>query len=36
LLLPLVHYIFKEKISIKAIIGTIVAVGGTALLFLSK
>lgn len=34
LILPLVYFIFKEKVSIGAIIGTIIAVGGTILLFI--
>jgi len=33
-LIPLSHWIFKEKISIGAILGTIVAVIGVALIFL--
>ena len=33
LLIPLVRWIFKEKISLNAVIGTIVAVAGAALLF---
>jgi drug/metabolite transporter (DMT)-like permease len=35
LLLPLTPYFFKEKVTVQAILGTIVAVGGVALLFLS-
>jgi drug/metabolite transporter (DMT)-like permease len=35
LVLPLVHYIFKEKISPRAITGTIITVAGIALLFLA-
>jgi drug/metabolite transporter (DMT)-like permease len=33
-LIPLSHWIFKEKISLGAIIGTIVAVIGVSLIFL--
>lgn len=33
LLLPLVHWIFKEPISLQAIIGTVVAIVGVALIF---
>ena len=36
LILPLVYFVFKEKVSPGAIIGTVVAVGGTILLFISK
>lgn len=36
LILPLVYFAFKEKVSPGAIIGTVVAVGGTILLFISK
>jgi drug/metabolite transporter (DMT)-like permease len=36
LILPLVYFIFKEKVSFWAIIGTIVAVCGTILLFVGK
>lgn len=34
LMLPLVHYIYKEQLSMRAIIGACVAVGGVAILFL--
>ena len=33
-LLPASHWIFKEQISLQSIIGTIVAIGGVALIFL--
>jgi drug/metabolite transporter (DMT)-like permease len=36
LILPLVYVAFKEKVSRGAIIGTVVAVGGTILLFIGK
>jgi drug/metabolite transporter (DMT)-like permease len=36
LILPLVYFVFKEKVSLWAIIGTIVAVCGTILLFVGK
>jgi len=35
LLIPLVYWIFKEKISIQAIFGTLVAIGGVAILLLA-
>ncbi len=35
LLLPVSHYVFKEKIGVRAIGGTILAVVGTAVIFLS-
>jgi drug/metabolite transporter (DMT)-like permease len=34
ILIPLVWWIFKERITFQAVLGTIVAVGGVALLFL--
>jgi len=34
LLLPLSHWIYKEEISIRAVIGTFIAVAGVAILFL--
>jgi drug/metabolite transporter (DMT)-like permease len=36
LILPLVYIAFKERVSLGAIIGTVVAVGGTILLFIIK
>jgi drug/metabolite transporter (DMT)-like permease len=36
LILPLVYFIYKEKVSPAAIVGTIVAVGGTILLFIGN
>jgi drug/metabolite transporter (DMT)-like permease len=36
LILPLVYLVFKEKVSWGAIVGTIIAVGGTILLFVGR
>jgi len=35
LLLPISRFVFKERITMRAIVGTVLAVGGVALLFLS-
>jgi drug/metabolite transporter (DMT)-like permease len=35
LILPLTHYFYKEKISLKAIIGAVITVGGVSMLFLT-
>jgi len=35
LLIPLVYWVFKEKITIHAVFGTIMAVAGVAILFLA-
>jgi drug/metabolite transporter (DMT)-like permease len=34
LMLPLVHFVYKEKISTRAILGSVLSVAGIAILFL--
>lgn len=35
ILLPVSHFVFKEKIGWQAIVGTVFAIGGVAILFLA-
>ena len=36
LLIPVAHWLFKERITLKAIVGTVIAVAGVAMIFLFK